>query len=219
MDLINIQSSLNSQDPQLRMRAITALRNYEPEVAVPFLLQKVTDKELTIRSFVAMGLGRKRTAAGFEALLEIMKSDRDPNVRAEAANSLAMYGDVAVPHLVTAFRDNPDWIVRLSILPVLAEMNHPQQLLQICEIGLIDPEPVVRESAIAQFRSLVGTPQQSAALELLLSLAQSSHWQKRSLTALSLSHYPDPAAQAALAQLRQDPDHRVVAATFEALLP
>jgi HEAT repeat protein len=219
MNLPDIQSCLNSQDPQLRMRGITALRQYEDEVAVPYLLQKVTDKEFIIRSFVAMGLGRKRTEAGFAALLDILTSDRDSNVRAEAASSLAMYGDAAVPHLLTAFRQNPEWIIRLSILAVLAEMNHPQVLFQICEIGLTDPEPVVQETAIAQFRWFVGTPHQQEALDLLLSLTQSSHWQKRCLVVLSLSYFPEPEAQAAINELRQDPDYRVVAATLEALLP
>jgi hypothetical protein len=35
---------------------------------------------------------------------------------------------------------------------------------------------------------------------------------------LSLSQYADMAAQSTIAQLRQDPDHRVVAATLEALV-
>jgi HEAT repeat protein len=219
MNLVEIQSCLNSQDPQLRMRGITALRQYDPEVAVPLLLQKATDKEFMIRSFVAMGLGRKQTAAGFTALLDILKTDQDASVRAEAANSLAMYGDAAVPHVVEAFRQNPEWVVRLSILSVVAEMNAPQELFPICEMGLVDPEPVVQESAIAQLRWFVNTPQHAAALDLLLGLAQSSQWQKRGLVVLSLSQYSDAAAQATLAQLRQDPDHRVVAATLEALLP
>jgi hypothetical protein len=53
----------------------------------------------------------------------------------------------------------------------------------------------------------------------LLSLTQSSHWQKRCLVVLSLSYFPEPEAQAAINELRQDPDYRVVAATLEALLP
>jgi HEAT repeat protein len=219
MNLPEIQSCLNSQDPQLRMRGITALRLYDPEVAVPYLLQKTTDKEFMIRSFVAMGLGRKQTAAGFTALLEILQDDRDASVRAEAANSLAMHGAEAVPYLVAAFRQNPEWVIRLSIVTSLAELGHPRELLEICELGLIDPEPVVQESALAQFKWFIDTPQQAEALQLLLGFAESIHWQHRCLVALTLSQYPDPSAKETLYRLRQDPDHRVVAATLEALLP
>ncbi len=57
MELTQIKTYLNSPNPQNRMKAIVELKDYEPEVVVPLLKQKMYDKEFVIRSFVAMGLG------------------------------------------------------------------------------------------------------------------------------------------------------------------
>lgn len=219
MELLQIEICLESSNPQDRMRGITALRGYEPEVAVPLLLRRVTDSEIIIRSFVAMGLGRKQTPDGFTALIEILQSDRDPNVRAEAANSLAMFGAAAVPLLIEAFRVNHEWVVRLSILPVLASLDCPAQLLQVCQLALADHDVTVRDTALEQLMGLAATPYQEAALEILLAQVQADRWQTRSLVALVLQRFGDLRAQAAVVELRRDSDYRVVAATLEALLP
>ncbi len=39
-----------------------------------------------------MGLGHQQSSESFQAFLELLNSDPDPNVRAEAANSLSKYG-------------------------------------------------------------------------------------------------------------------------------
>ena len=57
MDLQQIQIYLQSDNPQDRMKGITALRNHEPEDVVPLLKQRIHDQEFMVRSFVAMGLG------------------------------------------------------------------------------------------------------------------------------------------------------------------
>ncbi|MEO0853122.1 MAG: HEAT repeat domain-containing protein, partial [Cyanobacteria bacterium J06648_11] len=102
MDIRQIETSLQSENSQDRLRAITALRGFEPEVAVPLLLDRLDDSEFMVRSFVAMGLGRKRSPQAYDALLQLLQADPDPNVRAEAANSLALYGEPSLPHLVRA---------------------------------------------------------------------------------------------------------------------
>jgi HEAT repeat protein len=218
MEIPQIQSSLESFDPQDRLRAITALRNYDTEVAVPLLVEQTHDPEIIIRSFVAMGLGRKRNAQAFDTLLDLMQRDRDPNVRAEAANSLAMYGQGAIPYLVDAFELNREWVIRISILSALPELDCPPVLLRVCLKGLGDEDATVREIAIAQLSHLANTPQQEAALQLLLLLACSDRWQTRRQVALTLSAFTDLRATDALAELRQDEDHRVVGATLEALM-
>ena len=105
MELSQIKAYLDSPNPQNRMKAIVELRNHTPSVVVPLLKQRMYDKEFVIRSFVAMGLGYKRTDEGFQSLLDLIENDGDPNVKAEAANSLANYGEKAIPHLVELFRD------------------------------------------------------------------------------------------------------------------
>ncbi|NJN49352.1 MAG: HEAT repeat domain-containing protein, partial [Alkalinema sp. RL_2_19] len=101
MELTAIATHLDSENPQDRMRGITALREYEPDVAVPLLMRCIDDAEVMIRSFVMMGLGlQTNPQKPTDRLLESLEQEDDPNVRAEAANSLGKYGNVAVPHLV-----------------------------------------------------------------------------------------------------------------------
>ena len=103
MDFQQIESYLESPNPQTRMKALVELRNHDAELVVPLLKQRMYDKEFVVRSFVAMGLGNKQTEEGFEALLALIEYDRDPNVVAEAANSLAKFGDRAFSYLTELF--------------------------------------------------------------------------------------------------------------------
>lgn len=218
MELHQIEAYIDSPNPQDRMKAITELRHHIPSVVVPLLRRRMHDQEIIIRSFVAMGLGSKRTEEAYEALLDLIKYDKDPNVRAEAANSLAKYGQRSFAHLLQLFERDSHWLVRQSILAALAETDCPEMLLQMCRWGIEGDDPVVRETAIATLGQLRGTSQAVDALTILLSLANSEVVTIRSQVARVLRYFDDPRAQAALISLRQDPDHRVIGATLERLI-
>lgn len=217
MELTQIQSFLESADPQSRMKAMVELRQHTPEVVVPLLKQRMYDKEFVIRSFVAMGLGYKQTEEGFDALVTLITTDRDPNVVAEAANSLEKYGDRAIPHLVQLFEQNTHWLVRQSIFAAL-ETASPEVKLQLCRWGWEGKDLVVQGSAISNLSTLVGTPQAPDALAILLEAVVSETPMIRAQTARTLKHFDDPQAKAALLELRQDTNMRVVGATLESLL-
>ncbi len=218
MELHQIETYIDSPNPQNRMKAITELRNYEPNLVVPLLKRRMCDQEFVIRSFVATGLGFKRTDEGFELLLDLIEHDRDYNVRAEAANSLAKYGELAIPHLVELFQQDSNWLVRYSILAAINLRQHPEILLELSILGLRGDDPVVREIALASLGELVKTPQEDLALELLLSAAKSEEGEIRTQVARVLRNFEDPRAQVALVNLRQDSDYRVVGATLEGLI-
>lgn len=218
MELNQIQAYLDSAEPQNRMKAIVELRHYIPEVVVPLLKQRMFDKEFVIRSFVAMGLGYKQTDEGFDALLQLIEYDSDANVRAEAANSLAKYGDRSIVHLVELFERESHWLVRQSILAAMTEMNRPEILLQMCCWGLEGEDPVVKLASIANLGQLAETMQASDALEILLNLTSNNSGEIRGQVATALRNFDDPRAKIALRELRQDSDYQVVAATLEALL-
>lgn len=218
MEINQIQLSLNSADCQERLRALTALRNYEPDVVVPLLKTKLDDPEFIVRSFVAMGLGRKQRPDAFTALLEIIQHDSDYNVRAEAANSLAMYGQPAIPYLLQMFQENDNWLIRRSILAAIMDMEEPDALLKIALIGIAESEPTVQEAAVEALGLLANSPQAQTALEKLLSLVTDQSWRIRACVAKSLRQFNNRPAKLALGQLRQDEHHRVVAAAMEALL-
>jgi HEAT repeat protein len=218
MDIHEIETTLNHTDFQYRLKAISALKDYDPGVAVPLLVGKLHDPEFLVRSFVAMGLGKQQTPESFAALLEMMKFDNTPNVRAEAANSLSLFGTVAASHLVCAFHQDDHWLVRRSILAALVEMNCPLELFEVCDRALSDEEPTVQESAVDALGSLTGTIQHSPALELLLTLVRVKSPRLRIRVAYALKHFNEPQAKQALAQLRQDEDSQVVGAALENLL-
>ena len=73
MELEQIRAYLDSPNAQERMKAIVELRNYNPGIVVPLLKQRMYDQELIIRSFVAIGLGKKRNQEGFDALLNLIE--------------------------------------------------------------------------------------------------------------------------------------------------
>ncbi|WP_341529186.1 HEAT repeat domain-containing protein [Nostoc sp. UHCC 0302] len=219
MEIDQIKAELMNPDFQYRLKAIAALKNYESEVAVPLLKSKLHDSEFLVRSFVAMGLGKQQSAESFAALMQIMKFDDTPNVRAEAANSLSLFGRVAVSHLVLAFYQDDHWLVRRSILAALVEMDCSEQVFDICVEGLKDEDPTVEESSVDALGTLAGSSQHSAALSQLLTLVNAQSWRLRVRVAYALKRFDDLEAKLALNQLRQDEEHRVVGAALEDLLP
>jgi HEAT repeat protein len=219
MDLADIKTALDHPDFQYRLRAIAALKAYPPNTAVPLLVGKLHDPEFLVRTFVARELNHQQTAESFAALLELIKFDNTPSVRAEAANSLSLFGRVAVSHLVLAFVQDDHWLVRRSILSALSEMECPTELYEVCIEGLAGEDLSVQEESIHAIATLKHSSLHQTALAKLLELAIADSAYHRMHSAYALKHFSDPPAQAALHQLRQDPDHQVVAAALEPLLP
>jgi HEAT repeat protein len=217
MELSEIEAGLSNSDFQYRLKAIAALKNYDPETAVPILIATITDREFLVRSFVARGLGQQQTAASFAALLEITKFDDTPNVRAEAANSLSLFGKVAISPLVSTFCQDDHWLVRRSILAALEELDCPAELIEICTEALSGEDLTTQEAAIDTLSTLAHSSHHQAVLNQLLDLAQSDSTVIRARVALALQKFDDPQAQATIISLRQDASHHVVAASLEDL--
>ena len=218
MELDQIETNLQNPDFKYRLDAIAALKNYPPEVAIPLLTKHIQDAEFLVRSFVARGLGNHQTSESFAALLQIMKFDNTPNVRAEAANSLSLFGKISASHLVQAFFMDDHWLLRRSILAALVELECAEELLEVCIQGIQGEDATVQEAAVEMLGSLAGSRQHQAALSQLLNLKNSESDGIRVQVAYALKHFHDPDAKQALAQLRQDADHRVVGAAMEDLL-
>jgi HEAT repeat protein len=219
MDLQQIETDLQNPDFQYRLKAIAALKAYPSEVAVPILSRYLHDSEFLVRSFVAMGLGKQQIDKSFALLLQIMKFDNTPNVRAEAANSLSLFGRISASHLVQTFVQDDHWLVRRSILAALVELECAEEVLEVCLEALKGEDQPVRETAVDALGSLVGTRQQAAALSHLLTLKDAESDRIRVRVAYALKHFDHPAARAALVELRQDSSHQVIGAALEDLVP
>jgi HEAT repeat protein len=218
MDVSEIKAALDNPDFQYRLKAISALKAYDPDTAVPILIATLHDREFLVRSFVARGLGQQQNAESFAALLEMSKFDDTPNVRAEAANSLSLFGKVSISHLVLSFCQDDHWLVRRSILAALEELDCPQELVEVCTEALAGDDLTVKEAAIDALASLANSSQHAPVLAQLLALTQSESARIRTRVALALQKFDEPQAQEASIELRQDPSYKVVAATLEDLL-
>jgi HEAT repeat protein len=218
MELNEIKSFLENPNPQNRMKAIVELRNYEPSVVVPLLKQRMYDQEFIVRSFVAMGLGYKRTEEAYQSLLDIIENDRDPNVKAEAANSLSKYGEKAIPHLVELFKKDSHWLIRQSIFAVINELDSMELLWELSCYGVQGDDIMVKLTSITNLSRLKNTVYEEQGVNLLFDLCTDKLPIIRIRLAKVLALFEHPKAKTALAELRNDSDHRVVAATLESLI-
>lgn len=219
MDIPDIKDLLTSEDPQLRLRGLVALKDYEADTAVPLLVAQRQDEAFLVRSFVAMGLGRKQNETAYAALLEMLPVESDQNVKAEIANSLGLYGERSVSCLVELFHANKHWLVRRSILAIMPELNCSDQLLEVALVALEDPDETIVHAGIMALGTLAKTPQANAALSALLPVLKAQSWRSRMYLVHALKNFQTSEADTALRQLSQDPHHKVVAATLENLLP
>jgi len=218
MDISDIETFLDSPNPQSRMKAITELRNHESAVVVPLLKRRMYDQQFLVRSFVAMGLGYKRNEEAFATLLSMIERETDPNVIAEAANSISKFGPQSLPHLTKIFEEHPHWLVRQSIFAAFEDLYDPDVLLGLCRLGLEDQDATVKLTALSNLSRLNETAKSHEALELLIQATADSDGLIRARAARLLKPLNDPRVKPVLDKLRQDSDYRVVRVFLEGLL-
>ena len=222
MNLQQIETSLQSKNLQERIRAITALRAYDSRVSVPLLCRQLQDSDSVVRSIVAASLGKKRTQESFNTLRELLGQDPEANVRAEAATSLALFGEMTIPLLTAAFREDPHWLVRRSIMAALLELKLSDALMvevfNLCAVALRDPTPEVQEVGIEGLGNFANSPLRTAALDKLLPLVKSQLWETRMAVTKSLQQFDNHQAREALSLLSHDQDYRVIGAVLEGLV-
>ncbi len=144
--------------------------------------------------------------------------DNTPNVRAEAANSLSLFGRVSASHLVQIFFRDDHWLVCRSILAALVDMECFEEVLEVANLGLQREDASVQEASIDALGSLARSPLADVAIAKLLTLQQAESEYIRVRLAYALKHFEHPEAKQVLSQLRQDTDYRVVGAAMEDLI-
>ena len=219
VDLPAIRAALSGHDHSQRLQALVALRHHSTADAEPILLMALESDTFIIRSFACMGLGRKRTEAGFHALLERAQQDKDPNVRAEAASALSWFGfERCTSLLLQLFCQDDHWLVRHSILAALSECGDPDVQLQVARHGLEGDDDTVRCSALELLGVLADSPLEGEAETLLLAASHDDNPWIRRTAARTIGSFPGETARRRCLELRQDSDYRVVAASMEATL-
>ena len=215
VDLEQIDRDLRERALDQQKAGLDKLANLPAEIAVPMLAKLLESSDFMQRRIAVMGLGNHLVEPSFELLAGVLKNDRDPNVMGEAANSIFDFGDRAIPLLVSLFQDTDNWLVRQSIISLLLDTNHHNEILTVAEIAIADETQSVKEVGILALGHLLTSPLQQPALALLLTLCRDPFWRNRWRAAISLQRLKNPATIAAIAQLQQDEHFRVVAAALE----
>ncbi|PSB58794.1 HEAT repeat domain-containing protein [Chamaesiphon polymorphus] len=215
IDLEQIDRDLRGRAIDKQKAALDRLAKVPADIAVPLLADILTSSDFMQRRIAVMGLGNHQVEESFQLLANVITNDLDPNVMGEAANAIADFGDRAIPLLVTLFQNTDSWLVRQSIIPILMDTNCHAELLTISEIAIADETQSVKEVGILALGHLLTSPVGDRALSFLLELCKDPNWRNRWRAAIALQSLQNPATKAAIAQLQQDENFRVVAAALE----
>ena len=217
------QAALNKLEQQLRANsiyqsrmALDELAKVPAELAVPLLQRLLKETNFQQRRLAVMGLGNHLTDDSFQTLRELLTTEQDDNVLAEAANALFEFGAASVPLLKDLFFRHQGWLTRQTVLSILMEAHEDDVLLAVVRAGLQDKTQTVKETAILAMGPLMNSSAEPEALALLKEMTEADNWRDRwrAATTLTLSKSPD--AEQLRAKLRQDNNHYVVAAALEA---
>lgn len=205
-NLDHIAQQLESENSRDRMLALVSLRKLSPEEAVPLIKKVLNDSNLQVRSMAVFALGLKPTHDCYPILAELLETDPDYGIRADAAGAMGYLGDArAFEPLCRAFYEDTDWLVRFSAAVSLGNLGDARAY-DVLMRALESAEVVVQQAAIAALGE-IGAVQ---ALEKLLSFVQSDDWMIRQRLAQALGNLPNPKSISALKYLAKDPNPSVV---------
>ena len=212
--LQQIENDLRSKSIIARKTAIDELATIDSQIAVPMFQKLAQEQDFGLRCMAMMGLSNHLTDESFDFLCLVLEEEKDNSVLAEAANSIYNFGQRALSPLQGLFDRCDYWIVRHTIVSVLAESDYHEVLLDIIQKAIAANEPTTQEVSILALSRLLTTPLADRAFDIFGELAENSSWRIRWRAAISLTASEDPRAKKLLAQLQQDENHRVVAAAL-----
>lgn len=213
VDLAEVSAKLESDRPADRMLALAQLREVPDADAVPLIMKVIDDKHQQVRSWAVFALGVKKAESSLQVLLDIMETDPDYGVRADAAGALGYLGDIrAFEPLVRAFYEDVEWLVRFSAAVSLGNLGDARAFDVLIE-ALEAPETLVKQAAIAA----LGEVGDVRAVEPILNFVQSEDWLVRQRLAQALGNLPGDKSQSALEYLAKDSHDSVAAAALDSL--
>jgi len=221
-------------DPSVpvKLGAMEALMQLRDRKAVPLISRELTSDEPRVRRFALRALRMIGDPSAAKDVRRVLREEKDENVRATAALTLAdMLGEKAIPDLL-ALKDDLSPAVRLEAAGALAGFGRPAaealaaflsdpdqgvQMMAIEGLGQMrDASQIPALAALAADRSpqavqirikvaeALGRIAAPAALAPLLDLASDPEPAVREEVARALATFDDPDAKAALARLMKD---------------
>lgn len=210
-----IEISLRASELNLRKTALDELAKLSAEVAIPILKKLAQEQDFSLRRLAVMGLGNYRDSESFEVLQTIIDTDEDVNVLSEAANSIFEFGYVAIPILSNLFKRSQNWLVRQTVISLLVETSHYEDLFEITKIAIADQTQTVKEAGILALGQILKSPLQQQGLDILAQLSTSKDWRTRWRVTIALQHSQTSQSKTIIASLQRDEHYRVVAAALE----
>jgi HEAT repeat protein len=207
-DLAAIAQQLESENSRDRLLGLAALKDVEPEAAVPLILKVIDDRNDNVRGMAIFALGVKPTAACLPVLVRLLETETDYSIRAAAAGALGYLGDIrAFEPLLRTFYEDTEWLVRFSAAVSLGNLGDNRAYEAL--LGALDsPEVVLQQAAIAA----LGEIGDCRCVDKLLTFAQAEDWLVRQRLAEALGNLPTPKSRQALQFLVKDAHPQVAAA-------
>ncbi|MBU9889056.1 MAG: HEAT repeat domain-containing protein, partial [Candidatus Omnitrophica bacterium] len=108
-----LTQALKDPRPEVKVAVLKALERVNDPRTVPALNRLVKDHDLSVRSILARTLGNTGVSQAAPALIDLLKKDRVPHVRAQAARALLRIDDPRVdPALDEAAATDKNYYVR-----------------------------------------------------------------------------------------------------------
>jgi HEAT repeat protein len=215
--IAQIEKELRANGLDRRKIALDKLATLPAEIAIPVLTALAQEPEFVLRRMAVMGLSNYPTEDSLQVLQQLLSQENDPNVQAEIANSLFEFGDRALPLLEQLFQRSSNWLVRQTVISLLADTTYYEALLMVAQQAALgeDEEQAVHEAGILALGRLLRSPLCDPALAVLTKLAKDPEWRTRWRVAIALQNRQTPETQALISQFQQDEHFRVVAAALE----
>jgi HEAT repeat protein len=199
----SVEQLLNSEDFGDRLRAVNQLRQLEPAIAYNLIQSAIGDKNIRVR-YAAVSqmstLGTQNLSNALEVLLDSLRNDPEPDVKAAAADALgALKLTEALEDLEQLYNNTSEWLIQLSIVAALGEMGDPKAF-PILETALNSEHELIQTMAIGA----LGELGDKRALPLLLPYVSNADWQIRYRVAQALVRLGGKEAEAALEILAKD---------------
>jgi HEAT repeat protein len=199
----SVEQLLNSEDFGDRLRAVNQLRQLEPAIAYKLIQSAIGDKNVRVR-YAAVSqmstLGTQNLSNTLEVLLDSLRNDPEPDVKAAAADALgALKLTEALEDLEQLYNNTSEWLIQLSIVAALGEMGD-QKAFPILEKALNSEHDLIQTMAIGA----LGELGDKRAIPLLLPYVSNADWQVRYRVAQALVRLGGEEAEAALKILAKD---------------
>lgn len=159
----------------------------------------LADPDPAVRRLAVAACSGRVTAQLAATLGQILDTDPDPRVRAEAAEVLAETGGIALEALLSAGHDRSG-VVREAAATGLGELADTAALDWLSKAAATDEEKLVREAAVAA----LGAIGDERAVPLLLELVASGPPQVRRRCVVALSVFDSPEIESAIRAARDD---------------